>query len=187
MLNNIVTPDSGSTILFNMCEQRQVWTTSWAAKHCSIMLNSGLSVFTRVGNGLSDGGSGSGSQNLIWTSRRFCQMSYQNSNDVFRLYKSRFPLQSLCPRGRSGLWKSAHAGVTGVKNNDRFARAGKANVNGKQPDQDYISILRQWPCWIVLIVIPEFPARITPCDVIMHKVYCSVSTCKAPAQSQWWR
>ena len=29
--------------------------------------------------------------------------------------------------------KSAHAGVTGAKNNERFARAGKANVNGKRP------------------------------------------------------
>jgi hypothetical protein len=28
---------------------------------------------------------------------------------------------------------SAHAVVTGVKNNERFARAGKANVNGKRP------------------------------------------------------
>jgi hypothetical protein len=46
-LNNIVTPDSGSTILFNIvdkCEQRG----HWAAKHCSILLNRGLSVFTRV-------------------------------------------------------------------------------------------------------------------------------------------
>ena len=44
--------------------------------------------------------------------------------------KGQFPLQSLFPRGRSGLWKSAHAGVTGVKNNERFARAGKVNING---------------------------------------------------------
>ena len=29
--------------------------------------------------------------------------------------------------------KSAHAGVTGVHNNERSARAGKANVNGKRP------------------------------------------------------
>ena len=30
-------------------------------------------------------------------------------------------------------------------------------------------------CWIVfppLLLRPEFHARITPCDVIMHKVYC---------------
>ena len=47
-----------------------------------------------------------------------------------RAPKGRFPLQSLCPRGRSGLGKSALAGVTAVKNNERFARAGKANVNG---------------------------------------------------------
>jgi hypothetical protein len=55
-----VTPDSGSTTLFNIvdkCEQRgqqnivqycwQVWTT-WAAKHCSVLLSSGLSVFCHV-------------------------------------------------------------------------------------------------------------------------------------------
>jgi hypothetical protein len=36
------------------------------------------------------------------------------------LYKGRFPLRSLCPRA-------------GVKNNERFARAGKADVNGKRP------------------------------------------------------
>jgi hypothetical protein len=33
---------------------------------------------------------------------------------------------------KAGL-KSAHAGVTGVKNNERFARAGKTNVYGKRP------------------------------------------------------
>jgi hypothetical protein len=37
ILNNIVTPDSGSTILFNIvdkCEQR-----TWAAKHCPVLLS----------------------------------------------------------------------------------------------------------------------------------------------------
>ena len=28
---------------------------------------------------------------------------------------------------------AAHAGVTGAKNNEGFARTGKANVNGKRP------------------------------------------------------
>ena len=37
-------PISGSTILLTTW---QVWTT-WVAKHCSILLNSGLSVFSRV-------------------------------------------------------------------------------------------------------------------------------------------
>jgi hypothetical protein len=49
---------------------------------------------------------------------------------IFHVIKGNFPLQSLC---RSGLCKSAHAGVTVIKNNERFARAGKANVNGKRP------------------------------------------------------
>jgi hypothetical protein len=46
ILNKIVTPDSGSTILFNIVNW-QAWTT-WATKHCSILLNSGLSIFKRV-------------------------------------------------------------------------------------------------------------------------------------------
>jgi hypothetical protein len=55
--------------------------------------------------------------------------SWQSRDLAMAALKGRwFPLQSLCPRGRSGLWKSAHAGATGVKNNERFTRAGKANV-----------------------------------------------------------
>ena len=46
VVNNIVTPDSGSTILFNIVNW-QVWTM-WAAQHCPILLNSRLIIFTRV-------------------------------------------------------------------------------------------------------------------------------------------
>jgi hypothetical protein len=44
IFNNNVTPDSGSTVVFNIVDK---WTT-WAAKHCSILLSSRFGVFCRV-------------------------------------------------------------------------------------------------------------------------------------------
>jgi hypothetical protein len=43
---------------------------------------------------------------------------------LFAWHYGLLPLQSLW----SGLRKSAYAGVTGAKNNERFARAGKATL-----------------------------------------------------------
>ena len=43
-------------------------------------------------------------------------------------HKGCFPLRPFCPRWRNGFWKSAHAGVTSLKNKARFARASKASV-----------------------------------------------------------
>jgi hypothetical protein len=39
ILNNIVEPESGVTTLFNIVDNRQLWTM-WAAKHCSILFSS---------------------------------------------------------------------------------------------------------------------------------------------------